>query len=282
MDEFERALPKLLIHEGGLSNHPKDPGALTMKGVTQRTYDAYRRRKGLPLRSVALISDVEVREIYREQYWNVIKGDQLPAGVSYVVFDGAVNSGAAQSIKWLQRALGVAADGVIGPTTLAAANRYPDNDLLIANIISRRLAFQKSLNTWTYFGKGWERRDKDVLAVGQAWASGSVGPEIAAIPLANCKALLIDAKSAPPKTLGDVSVGGGIVSATISQATQQLTPLTSIDMVAKVVTYLTLAGAVIAIGGFAYSSWAKRRKAALDDALDLSPAASASPESAAA
>ncbi len=43
----ERAsLDKLLVHEGGYVNHPKDPGGPTNKGVTQRVYEAYRKGKG--------------------------------------------------------------------------------------------------------------------------------------------------------------------------------------------------------------------------------------------
>ncbi|WP_377846987.1 glycosyl hydrolase 108 family protein [Bosea sp. UC22_33] len=77
---FAPALTRALTHEGGFSNHKDDPGGATMKGVTQRVYDAYRERRGLPQQSVRLISEAEIQEIYRKQYWNVIKGDKLPKG----------------------------------------------------------------------------------------------------------------------------------------------------------------------------------------------------------
>ncbi len=54
-----------------------------------------------------------------------MRGDELPAGIDYVLFDGAVNSGPVQSVKWLQRALGVRVDGVMGEATVAAAEAYP-------------------------------------------------------------------------------------------------------------------------------------------------------------
>ena len=118
---FARALPRVLAHEGGYVDDPFDPGGATNKGITFRVYDAYRTRNGLPTRDVRAISATEVAEIYRLQYWDAVKGDELPPGLDYVLFDGAVNSGPSQSIKWLQRALGdVAVDGQIGQATLAA------------------------------------------------------------------------------------------------------------------------------------------------------------------
>lgn len=119
---FDRALPHVLVHEGGKVDHPKDPGGRTNKGVTQRVYNAWRSKSNLPPRDVYLIADMEVAAIYRFQYWDAIMGDRLPEGVGYVVFDGAVNSGPKQSIKWLQRALSSLytgkVDGVMGALTL--------------------------------------------------------------------------------------------------------------------------------------------------------------------
>src|SRR5688500_6264664 len=104
-NRFEECLKLVLVHEGGYANHPKDPGGATNFGVTQRVYDGYRLKAGVAKRSVKEITKTEVSAIYKRQYWDLIDGDELPAGVDYVVFDGAVNSGCGQSVKWLQRAL---------------------------------------------------------------------------------------------------------------------------------------------------------------------------------
>ncbi|WP_421867408.1 glycoside hydrolase family 108 protein [Pararhizobium sp.] len=178
MNEYQRSLAKVLVHEGGFSNHPKDPGGATMKGVTQRVYDEYHTSLGLPKRPVRTIDDHEVEAIYRKKYWNEVKGDKLAPGLSYVVFDGAVNSGVSQFTKWLQRALQAMGlytgliDGSLGQGTLLAAAAVNDVDGLVAKICERRLAFLKALKTWTTFGKGWASRVAGVLAVGQAWATG--------------------------------------------------------------------------------------------------------------
>lgn len=170
MDEFARSLPKVLVHEGGWSNHPDDPGGATMKGVTQAVYDEWRVKNKKPKQSVKFISTPELNAIYRQNYWDKVKGDDLPPGISYVVFDGAVNSGPSRSVKWLQKALGVNDDGIIGPKTIAAAKDYPNKDMLVDRICDRRLSFLQGLSTWPTFGKGWSSRVAGVRQTGKEWA----------------------------------------------------------------------------------------------------------------
>ena len=157
---FKPSLKLVLAHEGLFSDHPKDPGGATMKGVIQTVYDAYRLKKGLPLRSVRLITQAELEDIYGVQYWRTVHGDELPAGLDYAVFDYAVNSGPGRAVKDLQRCIGVKVDGVIGMGTLAAVKAAADlgEEKLIDDYCQRRLRFLKSLKTWSTFGKGWKRR----------------------------------------------------------------------------------------------------------------------------
>lgn len=141
--------------EGGYVDHPRDPGGATNRGVTQAVYDEW--RGGAVKRPVRYLTDFERDAIYRKLYWNKVRGDDLPSGVDYAVFDSAVNSGVGQSARWLQRAAGVADDGIIGPITLAAVNA-DDPDTLIMDIITRRMAFLRQLSTWSTFGRGWTER----------------------------------------------------------------------------------------------------------------------------
>ncbi|GBU19676.1 MULTISPECIES: glycoside hydrolase family 108 protein [unclassified Methylobacterium] len=273
-ERYNEALKRVLVHEGGYVNDPRDPGGATMKGVTQRTYDGYRKRLGLPSRPVSQITSAEVGEIYRRQYWAAVRGDELPAGIDYVLFDGAVNSGPVQSIKWLQRALGVSVDGVLGEATVAAAEAYPDHDALVAAILARRLAFLRSLKTWGAFGKGWGRRVAEVQAIGQAWATGSVGPQPTYVAGMERRGLLSDARTVPGRGFADATTGGGVISAAISQVTDLLNPLADkLPQVSTALTVLTAVGAVLAAAGIAYRLWANSRQKALDDALDRTPVA---------
>ena len=149
--------PWVLAYEGGFVNHPKDPGGATNQGVTQRTYDAYRRRIGHATQSVRLMDNVERDTIYRVQYWDAIKCDDLPSGVDAAVYDFAVNSGPSRAAKYLQKIVGVKQDGVIGLQTLDAVTRM-DSTQVIGRLCVDRIAFLRGLRTWPTFGKGWMRR----------------------------------------------------------------------------------------------------------------------------
>lgn len=149
---FDQAFTKLLGHEGGYVDHPSDPGGATRWGVTERVarangYTGHMRD----------FPELAARHIYRRDYWQAVRADELPEAVRYAVFDAAVNSGTVQSIKWLQRALGVADDGKLGPVTLAAALKA-DPLALKGKLLAQRLTFMTDLKTWPAFGRGWARR----------------------------------------------------------------------------------------------------------------------------
>lgn len=150
--DFDKAFHTLLGHEGGFVDHPADPGGATMWGVTERVA----RANGYtgPMRALPV---AVAKAIYRREYWDAVKADEMPDAVRYALFDGAVNSGVSQSVKWLQRALGVTADGAIGPKTIAAA-KAANGDRLKSAMLGARLQFMTDLATWPSFGKGWARR----------------------------------------------------------------------------------------------------------------------------
>ncbi len=172
---FDRCLKHVLKHEGGYVNHPDDPGGATNRGVTQATYDAYRARKRLGRGSVRRISQQEVREIYKQQYWDRVRGDDLPAGVDNCVFDYAVNSGVVRASKELQHAAGVTADGRIGLLTLSSVDNC-DRARLITLVCDRRIAFLQRLRHWKTFGRGWTRRVSGVRSVSLAMAKDAPVP----------------------------------------------------------------------------------------------------------
>lgn len=119
MSDFLRALPVILRNEGGLVDDPADRGGRTNKGITQRTYDAWLTSHGLPSVRVDEITDEQAGAIYLGAYWTPASCDQMPWPLSLIHFDAAVNVGPHEAAKLLQRALGVAVDGDIGPLTLS-------------------------------------------------------------------------------------------------------------------------------------------------------------------
>lgn len=164
---FERALSLVLVHEGGYVDHPSDPGGATNLGITIGTLKAW-RGKPVSKADVKALTKAEAGLIYRRNYWDQVRGDELPTGLDYAVFDFAVNSGVSRAVKYLQASLGVAQDGKLGPVTLTEATRS-DTAEVIDDLCDRRLAYLKRLKTWPTFGKGWTRRvsgvRRDALAM---------------------------------------------------------------------------------------------------------------------
>lgn len=156
---YEMCLEWVLVHEGGFVNHPKDPGGATNFGITQATYNGWLRRNGKPSASVRDIPKNVVEAIYKRQYWDAVRGDDLPSGLDYAVFDFAVNSGVNRASQFLQRILGVEADGVIGEQTLGAvySNKFKIQDL-VETLCENRMAFLRKLRHWPTFKNGWTRR----------------------------------------------------------------------------------------------------------------------------
>src|SRR5216684_2001799 len=145
---YDESLSRLLVHEGGYSNHPSDPGGPTNWGIT--------------------IEDAR-------RYWDAMRCDALPAGVDYAVFDYGVSSGIGRAAKVLQRLVGTSVDGKIGPLTIAAAVKVNPTKL-VGEICDERLAFLQGLSTWSVFGNGWGARVREVRAAALAMAEKAVVP----------------------------------------------------------------------------------------------------------
>ncbi len=177
-ENLDRALTLVLKHEGGYVDHPKDPGGATNKGVTIATFKRYVNPAGT-VDDLKKLTDTQARTVFERQYWDAIRGNQLPSGLDYAVFDFAVNSGPKRAAQFLQKIVGVEPDGVIGPETLKAVAAYGDTRLAITNLCVMRLDWLEGLKTWTTFGKGWEKRVNDVVKVAQEMA---LAPPAAPLP----------------------------------------------------------------------------------------------------
>lgn len=147
MGDFHRCIDRILAEEGGLSDHPADPGGLTKYGISQRSY---------PQLDIAALTLAEAQALYRCDYWQPLHGDVLPAGLDLLMLDCAINQGVVTAIQLLQQALRIQDDGIIGPKTLsAAAVAMPD--LLDAFTAERALRYEFNRNE-AVFGRGWYRR----------------------------------------------------------------------------------------------------------------------------
>ena len=175
--DFQRCLRFVLQKEGGFVDHPADRGGATNRGITQGTYDDWRKRRGLLPQSVRLLTDDEVAAIYRRDYWDKVRADELPAPVNLVVFDDAVNSGVNRAARRLQKACKVATDGAIGPRTIAAAKLISDASgalNLALDIIEQRVDFYHNIvetnPSQSVFLRGWLNRMNDLERECRKWA----------------------------------------------------------------------------------------------------------------
>lgn len=151
--KFETAIERVLGQEGGYVNRADDPGGETNWGVSKRSY---------PELDIKNLSRAAAIEIYRRDFWDANRLDEFPAAVQFNMLDMAVNSGMGNATRTLQKALGVADDGHIGPITLDAARHSNPHDLA-SRFIAQRLRFMAKLKAWEGSGRGWANRIADML-----------------------------------------------------------------------------------------------------------------------
>lgn len=163
----DQAIALMLLMEGGEANIKGDPGGHTKYGITQATLDAVRlKMPGMLLANVADLLAPQAAAIYRTVHWAVIRGDELPSTLAPLVLNAAVNMGEPRAIMLLQDAVGVKADGLIGPATLYAVrawrSRYmPDQSLaeeFAAHAAARYAVLDNANGNLSQFELGWFRR----------------------------------------------------------------------------------------------------------------------------
>jgi len=164
-ENFDKCLEMLLHHEGGYVWHEEDPGGETNLGVTKKVYQDWGGTKEMIDLTVE-----DVAPIYKKNYWDRCKCDELGSGLDWAVFDWAVNSGTRRVSKALQKACGAERDGVIGNKTLSLANGQ-DVKYMIEEIGVIRQSFYESLRTFKTFGRGWTRRNKETTEQALSMAS---------------------------------------------------------------------------------------------------------------
>jgi lysozyme family protein len=142
---------------------------MTNLGVTKKVWEEW---VGHPVSEADMraLTPEKVAPMYKRKYWDSVKGDELPKGVDYVVFDCAVNSGPGRAAKFLQAAVGAKVDGAIGPGTLKAVESMSPFEI-IKKFNAARLEFLNELPTWDTFGKGWNRRVAEVTVTSNEMAA---------------------------------------------------------------------------------------------------------------
>ena len=152
------AVASLIAWEGGLADDPADPGGLTKFGISQRSY---------PELDIRNLTEAEAEAIYRRDWWELHGLAELPDPIGAKLLNAGVNTGMAEAVRCLQRALSaqrtrIAIDGVLGPQTRAAAGADPDPAALVAET-GEELAhyYERLAEEHPALGRflaGWRRR----------------------------------------------------------------------------------------------------------------------------
>ena len=149
---FNHALDVILGAEGGYSDDADDPGGKTRYGITEsvaRIYGYYGDMKEFPLETAKMI--------YQAEYWYKAKCELYPPPLDLLMFDCAVNQGQETAIKLLQKALGVAQDGVVGNATKRRLQEANIPELCAMFMADRALRYVGTRN-FDKFGRGWLKR----------------------------------------------------------------------------------------------------------------------------
>jgi len=165
LGSFDAVQPLIEKWEGGFSNHPSDPGGATNMGITQGTLARWRGRP-VSLDEVRQLTRDEARQIFRENYWKPLRGDELPLPAAQMAYNTSVLSGKQRAVLVLQEALNrqgksVALDGDIGPETIGAS-RTADQRRLVDDYADIYEAYLRGLPAFATFGQGWLNRLADI------------------------------------------------------------------------------------------------------------------------
>ena len=155
-----RSFELMLKSEGGFVNDPRDSGGMTNLGVTKATWENYIGRQS-DEKEMRGLTPYKVEPLYRNKYFNAVRGDELQVGIDYLMFDFAVNAGVGRAIKTLQDAVGVNPDGGFGLITMAAVQAV-DPQELIERFSQAKEAFYRGLDNFDVYGVGWLNRVADV------------------------------------------------------------------------------------------------------------------------
>lgn len=156
---LDKALEFTLAAEGGFAHVKGDRGGPTNYGVTQATFDTYRRIHRLPPIPVKGLNLETAKRIYHDLFWLPLRPDYMADNLAVAAFDYAVHSGVTSVVRRLQRLLKVKDDGIIGPITKAALQQAGDS--LTRPLLVQRLGFLRGLAreaSQKKFLKGWENR----------------------------------------------------------------------------------------------------------------------------
>lgn len=173
---WDKSFELMLKSEGGFSDDPRDSGnhlpdgraGCTNLGVTQTAWEAYVGHQ-VTTQDMRDLTPEKVKTFYKKKYFDAVRGDELPIGLDYLLFDFAVNAGPGRSIMCLQAAVGTTPDGGFGPLTFAAMHAT-DPATLIERFSAEKVVFYRGLDNFKVYGEGWLNRVAEVKKIASKMA----------------------------------------------------------------------------------------------------------------
>lgn len=147
MINFDTVFDRVIGHEGDYVNDPQDPGGETKWGISKRSY---------PTLEISQLTRDQAKAIYYADFWMPMRGVTHDS-MRFQMFDAAFNHGFGNAVRMLQRAVGVADDGVWGKLSQQAYDKMSEADLLL-KFLGNRLLFMTKLQKFDRFGRGWSAR----------------------------------------------------------------------------------------------------------------------------
>ena len=147
MADSSKLVPFILSKEGGYSNDKDDKGGPTKHGITLATWRKVGYDKNgdgvINKEDIKLLTEDDFHRVFKKNYWDACKADQIKdQSVANLLVDFAYNSGVARVSKFMQKIVGVTADGIIGSKTINAINNYPRGQRqLFATLKQRRINY---------------------------------------------------------------------------------------------------------------------------------------------
>lgn len=208
--DYEACELRVLAHEGSEYTdgvHPYDPGGPTRWGITIADVRQF-LKPGATAEDVKRLTKQQAMDIYRPHYWVPIRGDDLPAGVDYAIYDYGINSGISRAGKVLRRVLGLSdSDWHVTDEVLSVLKRR-DPVAVINAICEERMRFLRGLPIWSTYQRGWTTRVNEVRSFSKQLAQGAVAlPQPTAIPSISMGKGTI---AAPKKTTTSIATGSGM------------------------------------------------------------------------
>ena len=258
------ALEETWGHEGGLSLDRNDRGNWTTGKIGQGALKGTKygiAAHAYPNLDIRNLTRDQAAEIYRRDYWGAVRGDELPGGPDVVAFDGAINCGPGRAIKWLQKAVGVTADGGFGPLTMNAVRAVTNWVEGVKRIRAYRLSFLQALSSWARYGDGWSTRVARVEAFGIRLALEAGGR--AASPVLALEA--VGAEKSRRRNRRAAQATGGATAADGAGAVETTTapPIDAVmdpSILPAILIALAIAG-IVAVGFFVWRSHVQKQRA---------------------